>query len=253
MIGDAGFKVLELWCEKPHSYPADFTPNSKRKLKKIIADYKMKVHLHAPFHDHNVASIYLPIEEAVARLLQDTVKLAGFLEAETLTIHPGVIYMHVNYQRYIPAAKQATVGLMRRLVQPARDYGVKIGFENMTAGLKQCWQIKLGTTEKELLEVVDNVDGLGVTLDPGHCHVNGQDAAKFAATLGRRIIHVHLSDNHGKQDEHLEPGEGTIDYASLTRTLSSNGYRGDMTLELEPPVQAEELEPIRKRMQQKFR
>jgi len=252
MIGNAGFKALELWCEKPHSYPADLTSSSRRRLKKMIDDYQMKVHLHAPFHDHNIATLYTPIGMVIMKLLQSTVTLAGFLEAETLTVHPGLVYIDVNYRRSIPAANQATIRVMQKLVKQAKELGVKIGFENMMIAHKQSWQIKLGTDEKGLLEVVDRVDGLGVTFDPGHCHANGQDPVKFAAKLGRRIVHVHLSDNHGDNDEHLEPGKGTIDYASLTRTLSSSGYRGDMTLELEPPIRANELEPIRKRMERKF-
>jgi len=41
------------------------------------------------------------------------------------------------------------------------------------------------------------------------------------ATLGERIASVHVHDNHGMKDEHLWPGDGTIDWPATTTALKA--------------------------------
>ncbi len=42
------------------------------------------------------------------------------------------------------------------------------------------------------------------------------------ATFGDRIASVHVHDNHGLRDEHLWPGDGTIDWPAAAKAL--NGF-----------------------------
>ena len=56
-----------------------------------------------------------------------------------------------------------------------------------------------------------HLDNIGVCLDLGHAHIT-VGVAEAIATLGKRIGEVHVHDNHGIKDEHLWPGDGTIDW-----------------------------------------
>lgn len=47
--------------------------------------------------------------------------------------------------------------------------------------------------------------------DTGHAHIEGGVAAGFEA-MRDRVVTVHVHDNHGDKDEHLPPGEGSIDW-----------------------------------------
>jgi sugar phosphate isomerase/epimerase len=40
-------------------------------------------------------------------------------------------------------------------------------------------------------------------------------------TLGGRIASVHVHDNHGMKDEHLWPGDGTIDWPGAVKALKA--------------------------------
>ena len=43
--------------------------------------------------------------------------------------------------------------------------------------------------------------------------------AEAIGILGKRIGEVHVHDNHGLKDEHLWPGDGTIDWSATCEAL----------------------------------
>jgi len=53
--------------------------------------------------------------------------------------------------------------------------------------------------------------------------------------FGSRIAHLHFSDNHGRRDEHLAVGRGTVDFTGLVRRLQAIGYDDTITLEVFEP------------------
>lgn len=73
---------------------------------------------------------------------------------------------------------------------------------------------------------------LGILLDTGHMHVNGEDLAEGAAKLGPLLGHVDLDDNDGSADSHLAPGAGSIDFAPFAAALRQVGYAGYVAAEL---------------------
>lgn len=73
--------------------------------------------------------------------------------------------------------------------------------------------------DPELLrDVLDAVGAPNVTacLDVGHAHCFSRTTAtRWVEVLGNRIGYVHIHNNHGESDEHLEPFEGTLDVADV--------------------------------------
>ena len=56
--------------------------------------------------------------------------------------------------------------------------------------------------------------------------------AEAIATLGARIISVHTHDNHGLKDEHLWPGDGTIDWTAAAKGLKELAAPPAIVLEI---------------------
>ena len=86
----------------------------------------------------------------------------------------------------------------------AKPLGVRLLLENIPNEL---------TAPEKLVELIHTLhyDDIGVCLDLGHAHLGpGVEAA--IETLKPLIRSVHVHDNHGMKDEHLWPGEGTIDF-----------------------------------------
>jgi sugar phosphate isomerase/epimerase len=89
------------------------------------------------------------------------------------------------------------------------------------------------TTPEHLVTILDlgHLDNVGVCLDLGHANmtVGIPDAV---SVLGPRIVSLHVHDNHGTRDEHLWPGDGTIDWKSTAKLLNGNGTAPAAVLEV---------------------
>jgi sugar phosphate isomerase/epimerase len=77
---------------------------------------------------------------------------------------------------------------------------------------------------------------VGVCIDTGHVTLGGHWDRMIEVTADR-LKHVHASDNHGRFDDHLPPGDGRIDWGHIRRTLERVGFDGWIVLELSCPGQ----------------
>ena len=67
----------------------------------------------------------------------------------------------------------------------------------------------------------------------GHANIAG-DVVDAIETCSGHIVATHLHDNRGKRDEHLVPGQGTIDWEGALMAFQKVGYDGAWMLELAP-------------------
>lgn len=131
---------------------------------------------------------------------------------------------------------------LAELVPLAREGGLRMALENMR------WRAdnpnRTGMYTDELMEIIDGLDEqvLGICFDIGHAYISeGADCYDAFRRNARRIIHVHLDDNHGIEDEHLEPGQGDIDLPRFYRVAKLCNYAGMVQLEVEVPENGDEL------------
>jgi len=155
--------------------------------------------------------------------LKQALEAAGRLKAALLTIHFNVD------SRWIPAETiQRKIALLTQVVQWGAESGVRVNLENLSESSADL--------EKALVMVPD----LGLTLDVGHAMLTHKTstAPDIITHLSGRISHLHLHDNHGgksyRDDEHLIPGEGKVEFTKLFGLLKKKGYQKTATLELAP-------------------
>ena len=112
-------------------------------------------------------------------------------------------------QRTIELAQTA----LEHLGAFARPLGVRLLVENL---------LSEATTPEHLVLILEmgHLDNVGICLDLGHANITTGTAAAIAA-LGARIVSVHVHDNHGLKDEHLWPGDGTIDWPQTVKALKA--------------------------------
>jgi sugar phosphate isomerase/epimerase len=86
-----------------------------------------------------------------------------------------------------------------------------------------------------LLRLIDAVgsDSLGVILDTGHLHAQKELLPLSIVKLGQRIRYVHVADNDGRENLHLEPGNGNIDWEGVFVTLKRLGYSSYFAADLQ--------------------
>jgi sugar phosphate isomerase/epimerase len=84
------------------------------------------------------------------------------------------------------------------------------------------------------LKDIDSPD-LKMCFDVGHANILGESIPHVIRLIGYdclKILHCH--DNDGKNDLHLPPCEGNIDWRSVTQALHGIGFDGVFNLETEP-------------------
>jgi sugar phosphate isomerase/epimerase len=222
-IQGIGYEVLEIWCYEPHFYyqDEDFIRRAIGEIEKRNLQVRS---LHATFHgllDLSGPDKYDRVHalETVKKQTEITSRLGG----EVIVLHPG--------GRDVPF-KERRVRLdyfleaMESLVPWCHSLGIKIAVENMGPGY-------LGDDFEEMGLILNSFPGsdVGLCLDTSHAHLTGNLLA-YLEWFGDRILTFHISDNHGRFDDHLPPGRGEIDWPEFLTAVWKTGFRGPLVLEV---------------------
>jgi len=99
------------------------------------------------------------------------------------------------------------------LAPRAEELGIVLALENGMVGYM--------ASNDELLSFVESYDSpaVGLCYDSGHAHVMG-DAVGALEAFAPHVVTVHLHDNDGASDQHLIPGQGTIDWGPVVAALA---------------------------------
>lgn len=81
---------------------------------------------------------------------------------------------------------------------------------------------------EEELDLADT----GICLDFGHAAIIG-DLLDAIETVSGHLVTTHVHDNRGKQDDHLAPFQGTIDWLAALMGVQKVGYEGTLLFELQ--------------------
>jgi sugar phosphate isomerase/epimerase len=68
-----------------------------------------------------------------------------------------------------------------------------------------------------------SLNDVGIALDVGHANLEAQTES-FLRKLPDKIVHIHVSDNTGENDQHLGVGYGRIDWQRFAETLREIAY-----------------------------
>lgn len=224
IAAEGGAPLIEIWGGRPtHFRPGD--PEDVQRAQHALAASGMQASaVHAPFSasDENLAA---PDESDRIRAVEKTrecIIAAARLGASVVVVHPGV---NMGENPDVPGMIARSVESIRHLATAAEANGVRIAVESLPPSY-------LGGRIDQLREIVDGVesDAVGVCLDTGHAHLGG-DVAEWIHALGRRIIAIHMHDNDGTGDQHLPPGEGSIDWPRVAEALQVVEYCEPITLE----------------------
>lgn len=128
--------------------------------------------------------------------------------------------------------------------------------ESRTHGQRFCYAVEdfpatpfcLQFYRDDLAPLLDS-ERFGILVDVAHFHLaaheheycKGVKPEEHLAQLPVRLVEVHLSDNDGREDQHLPLGEATLDFASVARGLKEIGFNGLTTIEIAPPAQDKEV------------
>lgn len=115
-----------------------------------------------------------------------------------------------------------------KVAEAARRAGVPVGFEPEPGML-----VETIAGWRTLRRALGAPDGFGITLDIGHCRCNEPEPVPdCVAAVADHLVGVQIDDMRRGVHEHLEIGEGEIDFPPVLRALEDSGYRGLVSVEL---------------------
>ncbi len=131
-----------------------------------------------------------------------------------------------------------TFELFRRHAAHFAGTSVRYGIEN-TCGSTEPHNHDFYNCDNRFQEAFDafgGQQGAGFLLDVGHAYVaamrQGIDFGFYLDSIPFEICEVHVTDNHGKSDEHQRPGCGTLDFAALADVLRRRNFDGPVNMEV---------------------
>jgi sugar phosphate isomerase/epimerase len=218
LAGRSGAQAVEIFAARQHF---DYTSREHvQELAGWFASNSLKPwSMHAPlFPDREMGRAGAPavnlIHPEKSRRIDAMDEVKRALEtAEYIHFKNLVLHLGERTDTWSPRAQEHALTALEHLDAFAQPLGVRLLAENL---------ISDPTSPEHLMEIfhLGHLTRIGVCLDVGHAHITG-GIPEAIGVLGERIVSVHAHDNHGLRDEHLWPGDGTIDWEQTMPALKA--------------------------------
>lgn len=218
LAAHSGAQAVEIFAARQH-----FDYTNREQVSELATWFRSNSltawSMHAPLYpDREMGRAGAPtlnlLHPEKARRIEAMDEIKRALEtAEHIPFHNLVVHLGERHDEWSPRAIEYALTALEHLGAFARPLGVRPLVENLTGE---------PTTPEHLVEILEtgHLDSIGACLDLGHAHMTvGVPAA--IATLSGRIVQVHAHDNHGLKDEHLCPGDGSIDWPAAVAALNA--------------------------------
>ena len=233
-LAEFGFGQVELFATVGHFDYHD--PAAIDQLAGWLAEAGLSLHsVHAPIVEHRLDGRWGPaLSTAVAN--EPARKRAVAEAVAASAIASRLPYRYLVLHLGIPAPAEPTPGdnspeaarrSLEEIASAAAPLGVKIAVEVIPNRISEAGRLV------RLLE--DDLDlpspGAGICLDMGHAFLMG-DVAEAIETVSGHLVTTHVHDNLGKEDDHLAPLDGEIDWPLAVMSLRKVGYEGAIVFEV---------------------
>lgn len=249
-IAGYGFESIELFATRSHFDYHDAAAIAQ--LAQWLGETGLTLHsVHAPITDVFGARDAAHYSNASASTDRRQLALAeaeaALAIARTIPFAIMVVHLGRPAQENLADDNQRAHALrsFEHLCAAAAPLGVRVAAEVIPNRLSDAASLAA------MLDSDLDARNAGICLDFGHAHLMG-DVADAVESAAEHLITTHVHDNHGRQDEHLVPYLGSIDWNLALVTMQKIGYEGTYLMELaggeRPAVILEEA----RRARQKF-
>ena len=144
--------------------------------------------------------------------------------AEQIPFRFLVQHVGISGEEWDPRKSEAAMTSIEHLKAFAKPLGVNVLLENIPNEL---------STPERLSELIRRAhfDDVGICFDVGHAHIMGGVAQAFEV-LKPLIRSTHVHDNAGQSDDHMWPGNGTVNWEQTMSLLRSAPQVPPLLLEI---------------------
>ncbi|MBV9762196.1 MAG: sugar phosphate isomerase/epimerase [Acidobacteriaceae bacterium] len=231
-VMDAGFSSVEIFCARQHIDYAD--RGQIAEFGHWFRDSPLRMHaLHSPMYSddvwgrsgpqavNNITHSAKAKRIAVVDEIKRAIEIAEYVPFRYLIQHIGVAGDEFDQRKF-----DAAYLSLEEIRVFASQRGVEVLLENTPNDLSSAKRLNEFLAQTHL--------NLNYCFDIGHAHM-GQGIEPEFELMKDRIRSTHLHDNDGREDLHLFPGEGSIDWRKAMRLLHSQSSRYPLLLELKEP------------------
>jgi sugar phosphate isomerase/epimerase len=220
-----GFDYLELAMDPPMAHHSSLS-SKKKEIVSALQDNGLGLICHLPTF-LTTADLTESLRRASVAEMLFSLNVAAELGAKKVVLHPS---MAAGMGAFVVATvKGYAFDFLSEMVAVAGQLGLTICLENMFP------RNLLGVEPGDFEEIFQAFPSLKLTLDTGHANIadpQGRRMQHLIERFGKRLGHLHFSDNKGKRDDHLAIGQGNINFSELVHSLKAIGYDDTLTLEV---------------------
>ncbi|HSC29835.1 MAG TPA: sugar phosphate isomerase/epimerase family protein [Vicinamibacterales bacterium] len=231
-VASFGFEAIELFATRSHFDYRDQAAVDR--LAGWLADTGLALHgIHAPITEVFGGGTWAPrfsnaladnaLRLAAVRETEAALQIATRIPFDVMVVHLGT---PSSKEQPGDNSRSAAVRSLEEICRLARPFGVRVAVEVIPNRLSDA-----GSLVRLLEQEIDDRHA-GICLDFGHAHLMG-DVADAIETAAELLITTHVHDNHGRDDEHLVPYQGSIDWDLALVSMQKLGYEGTYLMELE--------------------
>lgn len=224
-ISKLGFDYLELTLDPPQAHHLQIL-QQKEQLLAALKQHQMGLVCHLPTFV-SLADLTDSVRRASLNEVLESLEVAAEFQPLKIVAHPpyigGLGVMVMKQARHMAKNSLWAISLK------AEQLGLNLCLENM---FPRC---QYGVETIDFIKIFEQLPNLNLTFDTGHANIGnpeGNRILEFIETFSDRIGHVHISDNFGKEDNHLPIGTGTINFDSVLKSLKGIGYKDTVTFEI---------------------
>lgn len=164
------------------------------------------------------------VGEAVDAYLSEYISAAGSIGAKSIVVHAGLHFTSDHAAR-----REASIERLKKASELAEKAGVVLLLENMNREPAEAEVHYLASDLEECRWYFERLrsPALRWTFTVNHAHQYSEGIEGFLDGLDfARCDEVRLADCRGAIEEHLPPGQGTIDFEAMFASIERRGYVG---------------------------
>jgi sugar phosphate isomerase/epimerase len=251
-IAGYGFEAIELFATRSHFDYHDAAAVTQ--LRQWLKETGLALHgIHAPISEgfgagktgvtFSTAATDGAKRQAAVREAEIAIAILKAIPAKFVIVHLGTPASKTGGGDNSRAAASRSV---EELCKAAEPLGARIALELIPNDLSSAAALVA------MLERDFEGSSVGLCMDFGHAHLMG-DVADAIEVAAEHLITTHVHDNRRREDDHLVPYQGTIDWAAALVTMRKIGYDGTYLMELantgRPAAVLEEARRARQRIE----
>ncbi len=224
-ISDLGFDYVELALDPPCAH-WETIRSMEKKMMAALARHRMDIVCHLPTFVYT-ADLCPAIRTASLNEMIHSLDTAARIGAKKAILHPSMISGMGPF--IMETARALALESLHLIAAKAASLDIPLCLENMYPRYLSCFE------PKHFKDIFKKIPSLKMCLDTGHANIDDPDQKRlfqFFRKFPDKISHIHMSDNHGKKDNHLGIGQGTIDFKKFVKQMADAGFDATITLEV---------------------